>query len=725
MFTNNAISKKENQWKVVLVLGIIICISLLCIIPSVNAQADYTGDLIYQNLVSTTDTVSTSSSGKTPDIHYWGINFDKLTSPSAFVWQGHTGYTTNSPSSGIFTMYYGANVIGTGNYEIDVGSFSGLGADSAQLALIFTHFDKGSYTGTQNIRVTYYPDASLSFTSGSNVGYPAPTNSPLWFNANLEPGAYNYPTKGYYILNDYQNAKNSYILTSNLSQNLINVQFFKDNTSTINTVFSQTGTILWSDSGFSYNLVDKSLYIQYQPIILQMNWGGHIVNSSLFYVPINSYQVSYTPVTPTPNQTITNTLSSLTDSSLSKLQTIIISSKYNDGGDLVHKYFIPTNGYSNQTIEYQKQDNGTWQHWVDDVGFEGNDGLTAPYTFSYTLPVSGSWNITTTLMDTSGNEYNIYTPITVSGDVGTLIYGIYPVDTITGNFLTGQYVSLKNMQTGKWTNVTSNTVTACNFLVSKGQYTWVVTGTGAYSGQIYSGGDLIDSNYAQNVPMQRNDLISATNGTVIFYVVDSNLQPIEGVLVSLPLQGLTGYTSVSGLVTFYPPFNTTEPYSISKSGYQGLSGSVAVTPATNPVYLNKMMSALSVVTVAPTTIAVTPTPNMGIGNGSAGTSGIYGNGTCILNPPETASFIDKLKNMAACNGVKSESSQNIIIGCGIILFFAAIGARAAKGIGAVVTACIAYVGCLALGLMPLWTIITFFIIAGVLFAIKMWRSGDD
>lgn len=339
-----------------------------------------------------------------------------------------------------------------------------------------------------------------------------------------------------------------------------------------------------------------------------------------------TFSVSTTPSNPIPNQTITHTITGPTNT----LNRILISTATWPGNSqLTQKSLIPLVGGSSQIIELVKNSTGHWQYWYDNVGYTGDLGTTPPTSFQYTLPVSGDWSILTEFSDQYGNAYDVYNNITVSGSTGNLVFGVYPIDSVSGAFLNDQHVALKNLQTNTWTNVTSDSYAFCNFNVNAGQYIWVVTGQGDYSNSTRSGNQYITASTAITVPMQRNDLISTTNGTIVVDVQNMAGASIVGATVNISVLGFSSTTSSTGTVSWNTiPFNNTYSMTISKTGYTSVVKSFTITPSTNPQYITVQLSTSQVVTTAtltPATTRITTGPTTIVPTATGGNySGFWG-----------------------------------------------------------------------------------------------------
>lgn len=225
------------------------------------------------------------------------------------------------------------------------------------------------------------------------------------------------------------------------------------------------------------------------------------------------------------------------------------------------------------------------------------------------------------------------------------------------------------------------------------------------------------------VPLFPEGTLSAGNTTVTVHVDDiETYYPLGNVQVVMSYDGSTKYTGSSGESVYWIiPQNT--PYTVKaiKSGYCSVTESKNT--GTNdyqyvPLFMKYGACQGATPTPTPTiTPTVTVTPIGGWGN----TTG----GAIVCNQlPEDATFVDILKNSLACNGLKDAQSQSLGIACIIILLCAIVLGRIAKGIGVLSGVVAGTVLSTVAGFIPFWVIIVVIIIAGLVFAGKVfWSNG--
>lgn len=227
------------------------------------------------------------------------------------------------------------------------------------------------------------------------------------------------------------------------------------------------------------------------------------------------------------------------------------------------------------------------------------------------------------------------------------------------------------------------------------------------------------------VPLFPTGSISAGNTTVTVHVDDAETYyPLASVQVSIGGYQ-SQYTGLSGeSVSFILPQNTAYTVSAMKNGYCTVSESKNTSTYTMmyvPLFMKfGACTGVKTPTPTPTQVGLTPTPTP---------IGGWGNltGTAIVcgELPEGATFVDILKNGMACNGLKDVQSQNLGMAMMIILFAAIILGRIAKGVGVLAGVIAGTVLATVAGFLPFWIIIVVIIIAGLIFAGKVfWSSGQ-
>ena len=214
--------------------------------------------------------------------------------------------------------------------------------------------------------------------------------------------------------------------------------------------------------------------------------------------------------------------------------------------------------------------------------------------------------------------------------------------------------------------------------------------------------------------------LSAGNTSVSVRVYDKETYyPLSTVQISItgyPVQ----YTGTDGAAaSFNIPQSTAYTIVASKTGYCPVTESKNT--GTNPYQLVSIFmkyGACTGTTPTPTpTLTITPTITpAGWNNATVSTCGILGTG---------ATFVDVLKNSLACNGFTDAKSQGLGLACLLILFCAIILGRIASGIGVLSGVIVGTVLSTVMGFLPLWVIIIVIILAGLVFAAKIFWSGGQ
>lgn len=217
---------------------------------------------------------------------------------------------------------------------------------------------------------------------------------------------------------------------------------------------------------------------------------------------------------------------------------------------------------------------------------------------------------------------------------------------------------------------------------------------------------------------------SAGNTTVTVMVDDAETYyPVGNVQISITGQ-TPKFTGPAGEgVSFILLQNTAYTVNAAKAGYCGSSESFNTSTNTYkyiPLYIKYGSCVGPTPTHTPipnaTPIVTTPTPIGGYGqiNGTAAVCGEL---------PEDASYIDILRNNLACNGFKDVLSQNMALSMLIILAAGIILGRVAGGVGVLSGVISGAVISMAMGFLPFWIIIVLIIVAGLIFAGKIFWSG--
>lgn len=218
--------------------------------------------------------------------------------------------------------------------------------------------------------------------------------------------------------------------------------------------------------------------------------------------------------------------------------------------------------------------------------------------------------------------------------------------------------------------------------------------------------------------------ITVGNCSVSVHVNDAETYyPIGNVQISIPGYPIQYTGNDAESASFSIPENTAYTVTASKQGYCSVSESKNTSTDTYQ-YVSMMMKYGACIGVTPThtpipgltpTPTAVPTPIGGVYNGTAAVCGAL---------PENPTLMDVLRNSFACNGIVDLVMQNMALSMLIMLIGAIILGRVASGIGVLAGAIIGAVVSTAMGLLPFWIIIVLIIIAGLVFAGKIFWSNQ-
>lgn len=218
--------------------------------------------------------------------------------------------------------------------------------------------------------------------------------------------------------------------------------------------------------------------------------------------------------------------------------------------------------------------------------------------------------------------------------------------------------------------------------------------------------------------------ITVGNCSVSVHVNDAETYyPISNVQISIPGYPIQYTGNDAESASFSIPENTAYTVTASKQGYCSVSESKNTSTDTYQ-YVSMMMKYGACIGVTPThtpipgltpTPTAVPTPIGGVYNGTAAVCGAL---------PENPTLMDVLRNSFACNGIVDLVMQNMALSMLIMLIGAIILGRVASGIGVLAGAIIGAVVSTAMGLLPFWIIIVLIIIAGLVFAGKIFWSNQ-
>jgi hypothetical protein len=492
------------------------------------------------------------------------------------------------------------------------------------------------------------------------------------------------------------------------------------------TVTSASEVRAWAN-GYNYG----SMYLPFSPTI-----------NSIFTIYLNQVGISPTP-TPVPSYD-TWSLQAQPNSILLGESFLLLASCSNatketaTGGLNVVLYYENNNlgAYSQNNLVGVYRYNSSMAAW----DFRHNNTDTWNYasaaspldltvipltTGLYTYQVatfgigSVSWGIASTQINIGGG-----------GVSGALVMNLFAYDGSTTSHLSNYELILTDDITG--TSHTYNVVYDIDVSLLRGNsYTLEGSKTGyetnsvSFVVPVNQNIQMGDFGAMQGVALFPSGTISVGNTTVSVHVDDIETYfPIPNVQIVMSGILAPKFTGTSGeAVSFILPHNTLYTVTASKQGYCSVS-ETQNTSTLNYYYMDLYMKFGSCVGVTPTH---TPIPNATAIISTPTMVGGYGqlNGTAtVCNRSFTEISLAGFKNLLACNGITDLLSQNLAMAMCIMLFAGLILGKVAKGIGVLAGVVAGAVISMAAGLLPFWIIIVLIILAGLIFAVKIFWSGE-
>jgi hypothetical protein len=229
--------------------------------------------------------------------------------------------------------------------------------------------------------------------------------------------------------------------------------------------------------------------------------------------------------------------------------------------------------------------------------------------------------------------------------------------------------------------------------------------------------------------------VSAGNTSITISITDvETYLPLRNVLVqeadeSTSYSVTEKYTGAEGEdVLFQVPYNTEYAITAIKEGYCTVS-ETGNTGTDQYKYVSLYMkyggcTGPQTPTPTPTpytSITPTPVPTLIGGWGNVTVREPYVCNADLKDPTMT----DLALNAIACNGISDAQGQGIAISVIVIGLLALILGKVAGGIGILGGAILGTLVCILMGFLPLWIIIVLIIIAGLIFASKLFAGSGD
>lgn len=673
------------------------------------------------------------------------LNFSSLKSPTVILTQYATGSTAVQSTSGTFTLTYASNTFATGTFSLINGSFPGglqggmssFGPYTAQFALVFTTFDGTGLSGAQQCSLTLSPSvggAAVNFAayqdpSGADL-VPAYNLYAVFYSGNS--GGHPIPVGGAYVINDKIVATDTFTGSSNATTKTFTFSVSKTSPSKVSVYSGNDGSLIWSESNPNSNTNSISnMLLTYQPVVFSsLFFGSYRVNSSIYFMSTDTYSVTWSPTSPVIGQSLTLQISNssiglLSGNDLNILDYINLIDTSTDTG-LVLSSTAGASGYS-----IEKNSTG---YWNADSGIAMTINLGTTLTLpAFSLQTKGTHNLILALERASDKTlYYANMSITVIGSESDLNLIIYPYDQITGNSISGAEYDILNPLTNTWANQTVyGTSYALNGVEHNRYYNGVIKANNyqTKSFSFYTGfvNGILDSttgNINYQVPMYpTTNNIGTGNVSLSVQVKDSNTNGLVGASVTVVSQtsgvsySSSDTTGVNSVATFETPMNATYKITAKLSGYQTGTSTVVVgttSPVSIIIYLSAVVPTVTTTITYTTSPTVTTTP---LPNGVVCDPTFWSKGENIMN------ISGSLQNYVACQGVKSDQNQKAIVGILITLVLLSLGAKYGGKIGAVIATSAGYIISILMGLFPIWTLILFCAIMGVVFAAKLLTAG--
>lgn len=328
-----------------------------------------------------------------------------------------------------------------------------------------------------------------------------------------------------------------------------------------------------------------------------------------------------------------------------------------------------------------------------------------------------------------------------AGTYGSLTMSLYAGDGATNSHLNNYNLNITEDATGYTEDLGSVVYDVKKSLARGSSYTL----KGSKSGYI-------DGSYTFTVPVDESctetsfcayagvslyplGSVSAGNTSLTVSITDAETYlPLRNVLIqeadaASSYSVTEKYTGAQGEdVLFQVPYNTDYAVTAIKEGYctvseTGNSGTDQYKYI--PLYM-KYGGCTGPQTPTPTPTpytSITPTavPTLIGGWGNATIREPYVCNANLKNPTIT----DMALNALACNGLKTAQEQGIGISIIVIGLLALILGKVAGGIGVLGGAILGTLVCILIGFLPIWIIIVLIIVAGLIFATKIYSSGGD
>lgn len=736
---------------------IIIIGGIAFLISPVSGMLNYSETLTIQGSYS----ISQTSSGSTGNINgffdNWtgaagdGIRWSVDTSgqsegASTIIIQTNalSNMTDNFISSPFSLSYHGQTFM-TGTISIANGSFAG---KKYQIILYVSSYIKpagasglidGIPQGVSLISYTSQPaggrhvafDHSAAAFNGFDVGG---GKSGLLLHGN--PVGINYcPSNSNYYNNYVVNIVNDLSFSQDNYQ-VVHIDVVRHNYNTQLNVFTPISSLAYS-SGYTNNDTANTQVLASGKMIFQIQTtlgGGLVQNSSSYYG--NNYTVSVNPHNMTLGTSTTVTLSSFTNT-LSNINAWC--NRYVDVNGNIRDFWVQNNAF--EQLCWAKY-SGTWYAWNSSTNtYSISKGATLPNGVNIYPIYAGLFTFHTYVYTTDSEAFDFISNVNISGNGQITTKRICNFDGTTNTPIQGQ-ISVKDLNTNIWTNVTTDKTGCYDFLLPIGDKFMACSSNTGYITNCTISSINGQNTTPLNMPINPSNIVSndltKTNVQVVVTGTTDGLNyiPLENVQVNMYTldvnetnnnqnlmtnkQGEVLFTTLNESTTTVTSWYT---FTASKLGYETSIQTINPSGSFKQVYIN--MQASSLVSPVPTvipTITQNPLPTIsGIGTIN---STYLPEVQCVDQSKATGGIFGQFRNFIACAGVTGAENQGIALSV-IIMLLCAVGlSRYGKGLGALTGAIIGAIASWAAHLLPVWTMIIAIVICGLVFAALITKQSQ-
>jgi hypothetical protein len=508
-----------------------------------------------------------------------------------------------------------------------------------------------------------------------------------------------------------------------------------------------SGALLTSGSGIAtFNSIPATAYIDgilQKSGYNQRTWSiGYLPTGDISLTLYMSASVTAIP-TPTPPTYATVSLTA-TPNSVAVGETVTLTTTCTGSGtcagpnaNIVTYYSKPASSVSATLI-------GIYKYNATSSGWDFRTSNSAPWQVgSYnqlqitSIPMLSD-TYTYTVFVTKNNSVSIGTAsaiVVVGGGAtqGGLVMKLFAGDKATTGQLGNYYLNITNDITGEFTDIGFVSYNYDKLLPRGSLFTMNCNKSGYVDGSVQftvptdigivqgSAGALMG---CMMFPIGSG--ASAGNTSVAVHVADvETFFPIGKVLITITATGQTispRYTGDDGgSALFIIPNNVDYLVTATKEGYCTVSDSGNTGTNTYqyvPLYMKS--GSCSIVTPTPTP-SITPT----VSTTPIGGWGQPANRTAYVcnRAPVNPTYVDVILNTLACNGFEDVQSQNVGISLLIIILASLVLGKVAGGIGVLAGAIVGMLLSIMMGFLPFWLVIVLIIIAGLIFATKLFGLG--